>query len=156
MPDISVRLPASTAGLVLTLAMAVGNLGCGGGEPGVLPVSGRITYKGQSVVSGDVYFSPEGSSARGAQGKLDSSGNYVLGTFDARDGAYAGSYKVSIVARGPDKPIPARKAGKMMEEDMQGTGDPLIPKKYFNAETSGLKADVAAGKSNKFHFDLTD
>jgi hypothetical protein len=150
------RVVAAAAGMALTLAMTLGIVGCGGGEPGVTPVSGRVTYKGQPVTTGEVFFSPEHSGARGAQGKLDSSGNYTLGTFDARDGAYAGAYKVSIIAQGPDKPIPAKKVGKMLEEDMQGTGDPLIPRKYFNAETSGLKADVVAGKSNTFDFDLTD
>lgn len=150
------RTTAAAAGLTLTLAMALGSAGCGGGsEPGVNPVSGRVTYKGEPVTTGDVYFSPEGASARGAQGKLDSSGNYSLGTFTAKDGAYAGTYKVSIVSRGPDKPVPKKMVGKMLEEDMQGTGDPLIPKKYFNAETSGLAAEVTSG-SNTFNFDLTD
>jgi len=150
------RTTAAAAGLALVLTMGLASPGCGGGEPGVIPVSGRITYKGEPVTIGDVYFSPSGSSTRGAQGKLDSNGNYALGTFSAQDGAYVGTYKVTVVSRGPDKPIPAKMIGKVLEEDMQGTGEPLIPQKYFNAETSGLSAEVSTDKTNTFDFDLTD
>ena len=156
MRAITDRTTAAASALTLALAMALGSAGCGGGEPGVIPVSGRITYKGEPVTTGEVYFSPESSSNRGAQGTLDSNGNYTLGTFSANDGAYAGTYKVSVVSRGPDKPIPAKKVGKVLEEDMQGTGDPLIPQKYFTPDASGLKAEVTDGGSNTFDFDLTD
>jgi hypothetical protein len=46
--------------------------------------------------------------------------------------------------------------GRMMEEDMQGSGDPLIPKKYFSAQTSGLTTEVADGKTNSLDFELQD
>ncbi|MGE3821147.1 MAG: hypothetical protein AB7I30_17175 [Isosphaeraceae bacterium] len=129
--------------------------GCGG-EPGMTRVNGRVTYKGEPVPSGTVYFSPDEPGQRGAQGPLDSNGYYSLGTFQPGDGAYVGKHKVSIVAQGPDKPIPAKMKGKMMEEDMQGTGDPLIPRKYFSAEQSGLEAEVTDRGPNTFNFELTD
>ena len=44
----------------------------------------------------------------------------------------------------------------MLEEDMQGTGVPLVPKRYLSPTTSDLKADVQAGKSNVFDFELKD
>ena len=140
----------------LALALSLGLAGCGGGEPGLASVQGRVTYKGQPVTQGDIYFSPTEPGVRGAQSPLDSDGSYQLGTFAPEDGAYAGPHKVSIVSRGPDKPIPAKQAARMLPEDMQGTGDPLIPRKYFSPETSNLSAEVVSGKSNTFDFELTD
>jgi len=147
-----VPLPTELGPLAL---LAIVLAGCGG-EPGLVAVQGRVTYKGQPVSKGDVYFSPTQAGARGAQGTLESDGSYRLGTLAPGDGAYVGTYKVSIVSRGPDKPIPAKQAGRMMPEDMQGTGDPLIPRHYFSPESSRLEAAVDAGKSNTFDFDLTD
>lgn len=140
----------------LFLAGSLGLAGCGGGEPGLAGVQGRVTYKGQPVTQGEIYFTPDQPGTRAAQSPLDSDGRYQLGTFAPKDGAYAGSHKVSIISRGPDKPIPAKKAGSMLPEDMQGTGDPLIPRKYFSPESSKLSAEVAAGKSNTFDFELID
>lgn len=139
----------------LSLFIALGLAGCGG-EPGLVKVQGRVTYKGKPVSTGEIYFSPALAGGRGAQSPLDSDGSYSLGTFSPRDGAYVGIHKVSIVSRGPDKPIPAKKAGSMMAEDMQGTGDPLIPRRYFSPETSQLTAEVTAGQANTFNFELTD
>ena len=54
-----------------------------------------------------------------------------------------------------DTPPTGKKAKAVMAEDMQGTGDPLVPRKYFSPETSGLKADVSPSGGN-FDFELTD
>lgn len=145
--------PARAFSSVLSFLFLVA--GCGG-EPGLARVKGRVTYKGQPVASGQIFFSPEAGGTRGAQADLASDGSYDLGTFGPGDGAYVGKHKVSIVAQGPDKPIPPKMKGKMMAEDMQGSGDPLVPRKYFSAETSGLAAEVVAGKTNTFDFELHD
>lgn len=129
--------------------------GCGG-EPGLARVKGRITYKGKPVAKGEVFFTPEEAGKRGAKGILDSDGYYSLTTYENGDGAYVGKHKVSVISQGPDKPIPPKMKGRMMEEDMQGSGDPLIPKKYFSAQTSGLTTEVADGKTNSLDFELQD
>ncbi|MFO0954367.1 MAG: hypothetical protein U0835_25055 [Isosphaeraceae bacterium] len=149
------RLAAAALGLTLPLLLALAPVGCGG-EPGLAAARGRITYKGQPVSKGEVFFSPEEPGKRGAQGTLDENGYYTLGTFGPGDGAYVGKHQVSIVSQGADKPIPPKMKGKMMEEDMQGSGDPLIPRKYFSPATSGLTAEVVSGGSNTFDFDLKD
>ncbi len=143
------RIAAAPMLLLLTLS------GCGGHE-GLAPVSGTITYKGKPVTKGEVNFVPEKGELRGAHGPIDEQGRYTLGTFEPGDGAYVGTHRVSVVSIGPDKPIPAKKKGRMMEEDMQGTGEPLVPKRYLSPATSDLKAEVEAGKSNVKDFDLQD
>jgi len=91
---------------------------------------------------------------RGGHATIDEQGGYILGTYDVGDGAYVGKYKVTIISRGPDLPIPPRKKGKMLEEDMQGSGKPLIPARYSNPMTSGLSAEVVKDKPNEINFDL--
>ncbi|WP_337173793.1 hypothetical protein [Paludisphaera sp.] len=146
---------ATTAALGLMLAVAPGLVGCGG-EPGLVTVTGNITYKGQPVTKGRVYFTPEKGGTRAADSEIDPSGNYRLGTFDIGDGAYPGPYQVSVVSRGEDKAKPTGKRAKVvLDEDMQGTGDPLVPKKYLSPETSGLKVDVPESGATH-NFELTD
>ena len=143
------RIAAAPMLFLLTLS------GCGGHE-GLAPVSGTITYKGKPVTQGEVNFVPKKGELRGAHGPIDAQGRYQLGTFEPGDGAYVGTHRVSVVSIGADKRIPARMKGKMMEEDMQGTGAPLIPRRYLSPATSDLEAEVEAGKSNVKDFDLQD
>ncbi len=147
---------ARTAAFWLSMALTIGFVSGCGGEPGLARVKGRITYKGAPVATGEVFFTPEEPGKRGAKGILDSNGEYSLTTYETGDGAYTGKHKVSVIAQGPDKPIPPKMKGRMMEEDMQGSGDPLIPRKYFSAQTSNLSAEVSEGKTNVVDFDLQD
>jgi hypothetical protein len=142
--------------LPFTMAMALlCMVGCGNNH-GCVPVGGTVSYKGKPVTEGEVSFIPVEGDGRTGRGEISSSGVYQLTSFNPGDGVVPGKYKVSVVSRGPDKPVPAKKKGWMMEEDMQGSGDPLIPAKYFMPETSGLDREVSAGKANSFDFELTD
>lgn len=138
-----------------TLALVVCN-GCGSSH-GTIGISGTVTYQGKPVV-GEIQFSPEDASgeARAATGKLDDSGRYTLTSFETGDGAKPGKYLVSVISKGPDKPVPENKKRLMMEEDAKGNGDPLIPKKYFDPLSSGLTADVKSSGGNIMNFELKD
>ena len=70
------------------------------------------------------------------------------------NGAPIGSCRVAISLTGPPPPLPEHLAkAEAAAETMQMPGKPLIPKKYFSADTSKLKAEVKSG-SNTFDFDL--
>ena len=136
--------------------VAMMSFGCGSAN-GTLGVSGTVTYQGKPVV-GEIQFAPENASgdARAASGKLDSSGRYYLTTVESGDGAKPGKYLVTVISKGPDKPVPEKQKRLMMEEDAKGNGDPLIPKKYLDPLTSGLTAEVHPSRGNIFNFDLKD
>lgn len=140
---------------LLTIPIAIALSGCGNGGLDLEEVTGTITYRGQGVAGGKVMFVPEGGGPV-AHGTTDKNGFYRLGTRAPGDGAVAGRHRVAVVLRGPDKPIPAGRAGQMMKEDMEGTGDPLIPVRYFSAATSKLTATVTPGGDNEFNFELRD
>lgn len=129
--------------------------GCGGEDNGVLiPVSGTVTYKGAPLTKGEVNFIPVATTGRGAHGTIGEDGRFTLSSYGVDDGAHPGKYKVTVISRGDDLPIPAKKKGKMMEEDMQGTGKLLIPSKYTQPMTSDLDADVPTVGTSDFKFDL--
>jgi len=148
-----VRLSALLGCCIASLSLA----GCSGEDNGVLvPVSGTVTYKGAPLTKGEINFIPEQAAARGARGTIGEDGRFTLSSYGVDDGAHPGKYKVTIISRGDDLPIPAKKKGKMMEEDMQGTGKLLIPSKYTMPMTSNLSAEVVDGGSNDIKFDLKD
>jgi hypothetical protein len=76
---------------------------------------------------------------------------FYLSTYNPKDGALPGAYKVSITEPAPDN-IP-----------MPGTGGPepeakppRFAARYTDQNQSTLTADVKPGAENDFKFDLTD
>jgi hypothetical protein len=131
------------AGVVLLLS------GCGGAPSGdLLPVQGRIFYRGVAVTHGTIVFSPDGGrggSGALARAEIQPDGRYLLRTGE-RLGAAPGPYQVSVVA--------------VAREDASGTADPyaaprlLLPPRYRDPEQSGLSCQVEHGKDNTFDFYL--
>jgi hypothetical protein len=112
--------------------------GCGSGNvvpPSLIPVKGKVTYKGQPVTKGIVRFEPDSGFGRMATGELKSDGTFELTTLKSGDGVVAGEHRVTV-----------------------GDFDKILSKdralrKYGNASNSGLKAEVTPEK-NEFTFDL--
>src|SRR5205085_8418079 len=92
--------------------------GCGGGKGGTSGVRGRITYKGKPVAKANVSFTPVEGASRAAAGLTDTNGTYSLGTFSTNDGAIPGKYRVSVIARGPDRQPKAGESGSGMPGEM--------------------------------------
>jgi hypothetical protein len=118
---------------VVLLSFLVLMAGCG--RSGYGQVEGKVTFQGRPLPGAIVFFVPErGPAAAGATGD---DGSYHLLTKRPGDGAVTGRCKVAIVSIDPvAKPLP-------------------IPKKYFDAETSGLTAEVEEGR-NMIDFALKD
>lgn len=158
------------AGVLSVLVLFSG--GCGGKtRPKIIPVSGKVTYKGQPVSGAVVSFMGE-SSPRSAVGKTNEQGEFTLTTYDSNDGAPVGKHAVSI-----SKPVKSaegdsldgadsgKKTAQMM---MQGASvrtkpkkaqsfvDSSIPVRYANPKDTGLSFEVIEGDENKFTIDLTD
>ncbi len=103
--------------------------------PSLLPVKGKVTYKGQPLTKGTIRFEPD--YGRMATGKIQSDGTFVLSTLSQDDGVVAGFHKVSISDTGPT------------------SKKELVPKKYLQPGTSKLTAEVDA-EHTEFTFDLVD
>jgi hypothetical protein len=123
---------------ILALVLLGACTGCGTGGagtlPGLIPVKGKVTFKGEPLTTGTVRFEPD-DYGRPASGKLQSDGTFVLSTFKEGDGVVAGHHRVSVTDLDRKS-----KAG-------------ALPKKQWAAATSKLEADVSA-EQTEFTFDI--
>src|SRR5262245_44330184 len=81
-------------------------LGCGGGGPKYVPVSGVVTLDGKPYGDGVVVFLPKATSdnpnpGRSSAGETDANGKFVLKTDELKTGAVVGKHLVKISTRGP-------------------------------------------------------
>ena len=137
--------------MVVLLGICALLSGCGGGGNGpvTVPVKGVVTYKGKPVPKLSVAFLPDKGMV--AEGTTDANGRFTLTTKTPGDGAMVGSYKVGI-SFVPDK-VPEMPGFPGAEQAAESP----IPKKYADAQTSGLTKVVDKNASkNDFTFELTD
>ncbi len=146
----------SFAGLLL-VAFTVA--GCSGDSPpDTVPVSGKVTYKGNPVTSGQVLFQPmkalggEGAATslmRPAVGTIGDDGRYSMKSFGEGEGVLPGEYEVAVISYA-DEPTP--------EQYAEGATRKLaVPERYTNGATSGLKRQVGAGdKPHVYDIELRD
>ena len=135
--------------LVVTTLFA-GLAGCGAnkGEFETARVRGKVTYNGRPLETGSLVFVPV-AGGPSAQANLDSSGNYVLGTYSKNDGAVFGEHEVMIVAMtGGEGPQEASDPDAGMKS--------LIPSHYGDLKKSGLRVTVQPNIENQINFDLKD
>lgn len=150
-PRIIVRLSISVVA-VTWLA------GCSGASiPNTIPVSGKVTYKGQPVGSATVTFVGE-ANTRPATALTSADGTYSLMTLDSQ-GALAGNYRVTVDKT--DIPPELRKDVSMEEAAANAnkpTPEPkkLLPAKYSDPKLTPLKFEVKAGGAATFDIQLTD
>jgi hypothetical protein len=142
-------MPLPRRSVVLVL---LASIGCGSNAK-LVPVSGTVTYKGKPVANADVTFAPE-DGGRVATGHTDASGKFSLTTLALNDGASVGNHRVSVTARGPDRPPKPGETSSGMPGEMM-PGEPTIPAKYFAPDTSGITQEVKRG-TNHVTLDLKD
>jgi hypothetical protein len=112
--------------------------GCGpaghGTTPDLIPVKGKVTYKGKPLSPGTIKFIPDGY-GREARGAIRTDGSFVLTTHKEGDGVVPGEHRVSIVST--DKSLARDRALE----------------KYGRPNTSKITAEVDKDHT-EFTFDL--
>jgi hypothetical protein len=90
---------------VLLVAVLTTLSACGPGNGlNLARVSGKVTYKGEPVKNGTVFFKPDegkGTVGPAAVGSITSNGTYIMSTESAGDGAIVGHHKVGITGVEP-------------------------------------------------------
>jgi hypothetical protein len=105
--------------------------------PQLYPVRGQVFYKGKPAAGALVVFFPKDSGGPGTQAAsslVNKDGSYVLGTHKANDGAFAGSYVVTIW--------------------MQKNVTDRLPASYGSRQTTPLTATVEMGPTEVPMFQL--
>jgi hypothetical protein len=137
------------AGVVAVLGLALLFPACGGrsGRQPVYPVHGQVHYAGKPVPGAQVILHPLTEDDKDHPvrplGQVDADGSFRLTTYDAGDGAPAGSYAVTVSLL--QKP-------RGVEGDLAQN---LLPPRYANPQTSPLKVDIARGTNELPPFQLT-
>lgn len=127
--------------------------GCGSqkkGEHPVYPVSGQVLYKGKPLPDAFVMLVPETKNLPGAYAKTDQDGRFQTTTYNPKDGAVAGNFKVvvqkSIVPTTEEISDP--KVGAKIKIAS------AIPLKYSNPNLSKLSANVTQQGPNDLTISL--
>jgi len=153
----------SWAVATLCAAALVTDFGCGD-DTGIgrrYPVSGKVTYNGNSVEQGLITFTPDKpEGGRVASGTI-ANGSYTLTTLGENDGALPGTYKVTVVAKKPDESVrvdPSKGGGGRNPSNIAKVAKAakdIVPVKYGSLEKSDLTA-VVKEQSNTLNFELKD
>lgn len=103
-------------------------LGCGKGAPALVPIEGRIVYRGQPVDAGTVVFTPD--SERGnfgpiAWAEIQADGRFRLQS-EERDGAVLGWHRITV-------------AGSCQQQ--------ILPSHYRDPERSQLIRELKTGET---------
>ncbi len=131
--------------VILMLAFAVG--GCNHSETGptTIPVTGKVTYKGEPLSNATVSFTANGT-GKSCDAITNEAGEFSLQTYlpngDAKAGAVAGEYEVTVI--------------KLDESNLSMSAPPkhLLPVKYSRTKTSGLSASISGAGGQQLLFEL--
>jgi hypothetical protein len=137
---------ARLVGFCLMLLMCAA--GCQRGPVPLIPVSGKVTYKGFALPSGTIVFAPDasrGESGPIAHGQLNADGIYQLSTGEAL-GAAPGWYRVTVTSQ--------TSVGKPLPGERFSFPQSLIPERYHDPELSRLACEVKAGRANTIDLNL--
>jgi hypothetical protein len=139
----------------ISVTVALVAAGCSG-QGGLVPVSGKVTYKGQPVAGATVLFMGD-ENTRPATAITGPDGHYGLMTLDS-NGAMPGVY--AVVVSKTDEP-PSGEPPSMEEAAKLANRPPpppkqLLPAKYADAVKTPLKHEVKKGQSNTFDLTLAD
>lgn len=145
----SLVTPAVTA-----LVLLVSAFGCGSGEPGLVPVRGKVTLNGGPwPKEGTINFTPTGTAdgadptkSRPGSAKFSTDGAFTAGSFEEGDGLFPGVYSVALDCL--ESPPQMTNTGKVIE------GKNAAPKSYRDPSTSGLTLTVNADERVDATFDV--
>ncbi|WP_299469137.1 hypothetical protein [uncultured Gimesia sp.] len=135
--------------LTITLALGLSLAGCGGSESGPdrSIVTGKVTFEGQPVAQGQIWFLPAqgreapqaGAAIIDGQYRVENKGGVPIGACQVKITAERPEANVKIVADGGPEEIPTRQ---------------YLPARYN--ENTELTAEIEAGSSPiEKNFDLT-
>lgn len=143
----------SLVGLAIVSAALAG---CGPKHTPTVPVTGKVTFKGQPVEGASVAFFLDGSGTP-AVGTTKSDGTFDLTSHEPGDGAQEGQHKVTVTK--VESNAPAVPAGESMEAALKRgqtkvTETMALPPDYADAGKTTLSFSVKKGEKNHFDIEL--
>jgi hypothetical protein len=151
--------------LVLAAGTAAALLATGcGNSAGLVPVSGKVIYKGEAASGAIVYFQRQEDLSPSHElvpfGIVQDDGSFSLSSADLGNGALPGTYKVLIEWR--DKTasgvVPVKGTGQtnLVKRSRIHAGPDRLNGRYFDVKKPLLTAEVKPGPNKLEPFELTD
>lgn len=128
----------------LMVLVVVSLAGCGPGSGGRLPLSGKVTLKGQPLANGTIEFTSADQTQM--SGGVITNGEYKI---DAVQGLPPGDYTVRIHSASETATSASEPPGT---DSLQPPAKELIPDEYNVMST--IKAKVSDGQPNVFNYDI--
>jgi hypothetical protein len=140
---------------VALLAVAGASTLAGCSKSGTTPVEGVVLLDGQPLAGASIQFVPQ-DKGRDATGETDKNGHFAMSTFQPKDGAMPGAYKVVIAppvgAVDSAQHVSAEEAmsatSKQPAKKSSATG--TFPQKYSRPDQTPLTQDVPVRGKLKF------
>ncbi len=112
-----------------------------------IDVEGVVLLDNEPVADATVLFIPDGGSGQPAHGLTDENGKFQLTTFKENDGAFPGSYKVTVTKSVPPPQPPEADPG-----DSKSVVAHFKAIKEHKKEKSPLPTKYASEKTTPFHY----
>lgn len=147
-----------TMGLVAVCALSLGAIGCGGGGPKLVDVTGTIIDNGEPVDNAAVMFNPAvDSSGLPAEDTTGAQGTYKL-TTNGRFGVAPGKYHV-VVTKLPPPPDPTTPGIEQHKDDpfmaaLSAAPPPSKKKKVDSSIEYVFDREVTGDSKQVLDFDL--
>jgi hypothetical protein len=149
--------------VIVGTACAFSVAGCGN-SAGLVPVSGKVLYKGEAAKGAVVYFQREGTPGRGQDlvpfGIVQDDGAFSLTSEGLGDGAMPGSYSVLVewrdLAERGVVPVKGKEQTNLVKRTRIHSGPDRLKGRYMSASKPLLQAEVKAGPNLLAPFELND
>jgi hypothetical protein len=137
--------------------------GCGN-SAGLVPVSGKVLYKGEAAKGAVVYFHRQGEPGTQRElvpfGVVQDDGAFSLSSNDLGNGALPGSYAVLVEWRDGKEngvvPVKGKGQTNQVKRTRIHAGPDRLSGRYFNATKPLLQAEVKPGSNQLEPFVLKD
>jgi hypothetical protein len=147
------------AGSACTFPLA----GCGN-SAGLVPVSGKVLYKGEAASGAVVYFHPHGEPGTQRElvpfGVVQDDGRFSLTSDALGSGALPGSYSVLVEWRDGKEsgvvPVKGKGQTNLVKRTRIHAGPDRLKGRYFDASKPLLQAEVMPGTNQLEPFELKD
>jgi hypothetical protein len=148
---------------VAAAGICAATVGCGS-PAGLVPVSGKVLYRGEPAAGAVVYFHQEGN-AGGPQlpvpvGIVQDDGTFFLASDTLGNGARPGRYSVFVewkdMSGDGTAPVKTRGTVKLVKRSRVRSGPDRLGGRYFDVGKPLLHAEVKPGSNQLAPFELTD
>jgi hypothetical protein len=149
--------------LLAALGLCIAATGCGS-TAGLVPVAGKVLYRGEPAAGSVVYFHPEGDGGGTnlpiPTGIVDDDGSFFLTSDGLGNGARPGRYSVFVEwkDKNGDGTSPVKTTGKvkLVKRSRVRSGPDRLKGRYFDISKPLLHAEVKPGSNQLTPFELTD